>query len=94
MYSPLSWVVLGDHPFSPPFFEFFKNYLFFGYTGSLFLHRLSLVAVSGGYSSLQTSHHGGFPRCVAQALSTQASVVRVHGLLVALWHVDSSSARG
>jgi len=86
-------VVLGDHPFSPPLFEFFKNYLLFGYTGSLFLHRLSLVAVSGGCSSLQTSHHGGFPCCGAQALSTQASVVRVHGPLVALWHVDSSSAR-
>ena len=52
--------------------------------------RLSLVAASGGYSSLQCS---GFslqwlPLCRAQALGTQASVVLVPGLLAAPWHVE------
>ena len=42
--------------------------------------RLSLVAVSGGYSSLQASHCGGFSCCRAWALGTWASVVVAHGL--------------
>ena len=43
---------------------------------------LSLVAVSGGYSSLRCmgSHCSGFSCCGAQALGTRASVVVAHGL--------------
>ena len=40
---------------------------------------LSLVAVSGGYSSW-ASHCGGFSCCRAQALGVQASVVVARGL--------------
>ena len=61
-----------------------EHFFFFfgGCTGSLLLHRLSLVAVSGSYSTwgVQATHFGGFSCCQAQALGTQASVVAAHGL--------------
>ena len=41
---------------------------------------LSLVAVSGGYSSLRASHCSGFSCCRARALGAQASVVVAPGL--------------
>ena len=61
-----------------------KFVFIFGCTESSFAAcRLSLVAVSQGYSyhcGAQASHCGGFSRCRAQALGSQASVVAVHGL--------------
>lgn len=63
--------------------------------------RLSLVAVSRGYS-LQTSRCSGFPCCGAQALGIWASVVAARRLgaqrlwytgLVAPQHVESSQTR-
>ena len=55
------------------------------------MRRLSLVAVSGGYSSLrrvgailrcgaQASHCGGFFCCGARVLGVQASIVVARGL--------------
>ena len=46
------------------------------------MHRLSLVAASGGYSSLQcaASHCRGFSCRRARALGAQASVVVARGL--------------
>ena len=53
------------------------------------VHRLSLVAASGGYSSLQYAGHcvvashqqcGGFSCCGARALGARASVVVAHRL--------------
>ena len=41
---------------------------------------LSLVAASGGYSSLWASHCGGFSCCGARALGARASVVVARGL--------------
>lgn len=55
----------------------------FGCTGSLWLHGLSLVLVSGGYSLIavpRASCCGGFSCCGARALGRQASVVVEHGL--------------
>ena len=45
-------------------------------------HRLSLVAASRGYSSLQCTglYCGGFSYCRARALGMRASVVVAHGL--------------
>ena len=59
-----------------------EHFFFFGgCTGSSLLHQLSLVAVSGSYSSCGVhTHFGGFSCCQAQALCTQASVVAAHGL--------------
>ena len=74
-----------------PFF-FSIIYLFiFGCAGSSFLRGLSLVVVSGGYSSCGAwaFHCSGFSCCAAQALesagfsscdSHKGSVVVVHGL--------------
>ena len=66
--------------FQKPGIDFFKKlfYLFiFGCVGSSLLRRLSLVAVSGGYSSLgaRASHCGGFSCHRARALGARASVV-------------------
>ena len=66
-------------------FKKFFNYVFiFGCVGSSLLRGLSLVTVSGDYSSLrhgaQASHCGGFSGCGARALGTWASVVVAHGL--------------
>ena len=46
------------------------------------MRGLSLVAASGGYSSLQcaASHCGGFSRCGARALGMRASVFVARGL--------------
>ena len=58
------------------FFFFWLHWVFIALPG------LSLVAVSGGYSSLQcaASHCGGFSSCGAQALGAQVSVVVARGL--------------
>ena len=47
------------------------------------MHRPSLVAASGGYSSLWCAgfHCGGFSCCGARALGTWASVVVAHKLI-------------
>ena len=49
---------------------------------SVAVRGLSLVAVSGGYSSLRcvASHRGGFSCCRARALGTWAPVAVAHGL--------------
>ena len=72
------------------FFFFLINLFISGCAGSLLLHRLSLVVVSGGYSSLQ---YAGFSlrwllllrstgsRCTSfSSCGTWASVVVAHGL--------------
>ena len=60
------------------FFLIYLFYLFiFGCIGSSLLRGLSLVAASGGYSSLGAwaSHSSGFFCCGAWALGARASVV-------------------
>ena len=78
----------------------------FGWAGSLLLHRLFSVAVSGGCSLVAgaASHCCGFSSCGAQALDLWVSVVvalgsRAQGQylwcmgLAAPWHVRSSWTR-
>ena len=69
--------------FLKPWLEFFLIHLFiYLWLRWVFVaaHGLSLVAESGGYSSLRASHCGGFSCCGAQALGAQASVVVARGL--------------
>ena len=60
------------------------------------MHGLSLVAASGGYSSLWCagSHCGGFSCCGAWALGAQASVVWLAGSVVVAHGLSCSTARG
>ena len=65
--------------------RFFKKfYLFMAVLGLHCFVWLSLVAVSGGHSSLwcSGSHCGCFSCCRARALGTRASVVAHSGLVV------------
>ena len=56
-----------------PFYIYFIIYFWLCWVSGG-THRLSLVAVSGGYS-LQVSHRNGLSCCGVQALGTWASVV-------------------
>ena len=66
------------------YFIFFIYFIYFWLCWVFAAARgLSLVAASGGYSSLQRtkpSHCGGFSCCGAWALAAQASVVVTRGL--------------
>ena len=67
--------------FGVSFFFFFSFYLWLCWV-FVAVRGLSLVAVSGGCSSLLcwASHCDGFSRCRVQALGTWVSVVVAHGL--------------
>ena len=64
------------------FFNLFNLFYFWLCWVFIAVHGLSLVAVSGGYSScgVRASHCSGFSCCRAQALGARASVVAARGL--------------